>query len=90
MSGLHSFTCGGVSGDFFFRNLNWSAGYTAPYPFQGKGTVKFFSTNNSSIVPVKVYDNADSQKSEIVEENNGKSGIYRRVNKETQKQLCGI
>jgi len=39
---------------------------------------------------VKVYDNADSQKSEIVEENNGKSGIYRRVNKETQKQLCGI
>lgn len=39
---------------------------------------RFFSTNNSSIVPLKVYENADSQKLEILAENRGKSGIISR------------
>jgi hypothetical protein len=37
----------------------------------------FNSPNNSSIVPVKVYAAAETQKGEIFKENRGKSGIYR-------------
>jgi hypothetical protein len=34
------------------------------------------SSNSSSIVPAKVYTNADTQKEQILKENRGKSGIY--------------
>jgi hypothetical protein len=30
-----------------------------------------------SVVPVKIYDNADVKKLNIIKENKGKSGIYR-------------
>ena len=45
---------------------------------------RLFSSNNSSpssIIPLKVYDNADTQKLEILGENKGKSGIYMWKNK---------
>jgi hypothetical protein len=35
------------------------------------------SSNSSSIVPAKVYTNADTQRMQIIQENKGKSGIYR-------------
>lgn len=48
------------------------------------GIKLFYSTNassSSSITPLKVYDNADSQKLEILLENKGKTGIYMWRNK---------
>lgn len=50
---------------------------------------RFFSTNNSSIVPLKVYENADSQKLEILTENRGKSGIYMWKNLNNGKIYVG-
>ena len=35
------------------------------------------SSNSSSIVPAKVYTNADTQRMQIIQENKGKSGVYR-------------
>jgi len=41
------------------------------------------------IIPVKIYGNADIQKSDIVSENKGKSGIYRWVNNLTGDSYVG-
>jgi len=38
--------------------------------------VKNYSTN-SSVVPVKIYRNADLDKLQIIKEGKGKSGVYR-------------
>lgn len=39
--------------------------------------------------PVKVYENADTQKQEIFQENKGKSGIYMWVNSINGKRYVG-
>lgn len=41
------------------------------------------------IIPVKVYDNTDTQKGSIIDDNKGKSGVYRWVNKESGKSYVG-
>nr|YP_009568494.1 hypothetical protein [Drechslerella brochopaga]QBL02574.1 hypothetical protein [Drechslerella brochopaga] len=40
-------------------------------------------------IPVAVYDNADTEKIKIITENKGKSGVYRRVNKENGNSYLG-
>jgi len=34
------------------------------------------NSNNNNISPVRIYQNADVQKSQVLLENNGKSGVY--------------
>lgn len=41
-----------------------------------KATFLFFFNNNLSIIPIKIYSNADVQKLTIYEENKDKSGVY--------------
>lgn len=42
---------------------------------------QFYFTSSSNItIPVRSYSNADTQKLEILQENKGKSGIYRWAN----------
>ena len=43
----------------------------------------------SSIIPIKTYVDADSQKPIILKENRGKSGVYRWVNKVNRKSYVG-
>lgn len=40
---------------------------------------KYFSTNNSPIVPIVQYSNVTENKSLIIKENKGKAGVYRWV-----------
>lgn len=52
----------------------------------------YYSTgggDNTNIIPVKFYPNADSQKLEILNENSGKSGIYMWKNKNNGKFYIG-
>ena len=42
-----------------------------------------------STVPIVVYDNIDKQKDNIIQNNRGKSGVYRWVNKENNKSYIG-
>nr|YP_009568430.1 hypothetical protein [Drechslerella brochopaga]QBL02512.1 hypothetical protein [Drechslerella brochopaga] len=56
--------------------------------------VKFFKRNYSGtsiskIQPVKIYENADTQKLQILNENKNKSGIYQWKNIETGKTYVG-
>ena len=46
-------------------------------------------SSNSLVVPVKIYANADIQKSQILRENKGKSGVYRWVNLKNGKSYIG-
>ena len=41
------------------------------------------------VIPAKVYDNADTQKGSIIDDNRGKAGIYRWVNKENGNSYIG-
>lgn len=50
---------------------------------------QFYSTSSPSVVPVKFYSNADTQKLEILKENRGKCGIYRWVNQINGKSYVG-
>jgi len=43
----------------------------------------------SPVVPIKIYANAETQKSLIIEENAGKSGVYRWVNQVNGKTYIG-
>lgn len=43
----------------------------------------------SSIVPIKVYSNADTMKQDIIKDNNKKAGIYRWVNNESGNSYVG-
>lgn len=43
----------------------------------------------ASVVPVKKYSNADLQKSQIINENQGKAGVYRLVNLVNGKTYIG-
>jgi len=43
----------------------------------------------SSIVPIKVYSNADTMKEDIIKDNNKKAGIYRWINNETGNTYVG-
>jgi len=45
--------------------------------------------NKNNLNPVAIYENADTQKMQILKENKGKSGVYRWVNKETGKSYVG-
>jgi len=47
------------------------------------------SSNSSSIVPAKVYSNADLDKERVIKENRGKSGIYRWTNLINNKSYIG-
>jgi len=47
------------------------------------------STNGNNIKPAVVYDNADTQKLQILKENKNKSGVYRWVNIETGESYVG-
>lgn len=46
---------------------------------RGTINIRLYSTinDNNNVNPVVVYSNADTQKKEIMEENRGRSGIYR-------------
>lgn len=46
-------------------------------------------SSNSLVVPVKIYANADIQKSQILTENKGKSGVYRGVNLKNGQSYIG-
>lgn len=48
---------------------------------------KDYST--SSVYPEKSYSNSDTQKVQILQENKGKSGIYRWTNLENGKSYIG-
>jgi len=43
----------------------------------------------SFIVPVMIYDNAETDKPKVLSDDKGKSGIYRWVNKESGRQYFG-
>jgi len=43
----------------------------------------------SSIVPIKIYSNADTMKQDIIKDNNKKAGIYRWINNETGNTYVG-
>lgn len=45
--------------------------------------------NNNLITPIKHYDNVLINKSKILLENKGKSGIYRRINKLNNNSYVG-
>lgn len=47
------------------------------------------NNKNLSLVPVREYCNADSQKEEILKENKGKAGIYLFTHKESGKMYIG-
>ena len=50
--------------------------------------VKSYSTD-SSVIPVKNYENADLDRLQILKENKGKSGVYRWTNLTNGKSYIG-
>jgi pyridoxine/pyridoxamine 5'-phosphate oxidase len=46
-------------------------------------------TNTNKLEPVRIYNNAESQKGAIIEENRGKSGVYRWTNLENGSSYIG-
>jgi len=57
------------------------------YPSQ---LIRSYSTQSkSTIEPIKVYNNADTQKSEILRDNTDQSGVYRWINKINGKSYIG-
>lgn len=57
----------------------------AESPLDYTTTVLLFS----SVVPIKVYNNADTMKQEIINDNHKKAGIYRWVNNITGDTYIG-
>lgn len=52
--------------------------------------VRNYSTgDNKSVDPVKIYENTDLQKLDIINDNRGKSGIYRWINQINGKSYVG-
>lgn len=51
--------------------------------------VRSYSTKNSSIVPVKIYKNADIDKLQTLTENKNKAGVYRWTNLINGKSFVG-
>jgi len=53
--------------------------------------VRFYSTrnDNNNVKPAVVYSNADTHRKEIMEENRGKSGVYRWINLLSNKSYIG-
>lgn len=49
----------------------------------------FYNSIVLSIIPIKIYENADTQKKEAIEENRKKSGVYRWFNKINGKSYIG-
>lgn len=49
----------------------------------------FDYSTNSSVVPVKIYRNADLDKLRIIKENKGKGGVYRWINNLNGKSYIG-
>jgi len=47
------------------------------------------NSNNNNISPVRIYQNADVQKSQVLLENNGKSGVYLWTNLINSKKYVG-
>lgn len=45
--------------------------------------------NNTPIIPIITYDNVDTNKCSIIEENINKSGVYRLINKINGKSYIG-
>jgi len=43
----------------------------------------------SSIVPIKVYNNADTMKQDIIKDNKEKAGVYRWINNENNNSYIG-
>lgn len=43
----------------------------------------------SSVVPIKVYSNADTMKQDIIKDNHKKAGIYRWINNDNNKTYIG-
>lgn len=55
-------------------------------------TSSLLRNNNNApkeITPVVVYYNADTQKTQVIRDNKGKSGIYRWINKKDNKSYIG-
>ena len=46
-------------------------------------------STSSKIVPVRIYSNPDKEKESIVNENKGRTGIYRWVHIESDKSYIG-
>lgn len=59
----------------------------SPVNFASKGT-RTMSTS-SKLVPVRIYNNPDKEKELIVNENKGRTGIYRWVHIESGKSYIG-
>lgn len=57
----------------------------ATFPFYNLNCLELYNvrnySTNCSVVPVKIYRNADLEKLYIIEENIGKSGVYRWKNR---------
>jgi hypothetical protein len=56
--------------------ISFSLASKLQHCLQNKINRKGLHTLPNPVVPVKVWDNSDKQKLEILEENKGKSGIY--------------
>nr|QCW06906.1 ribosomal protein S3 [Drechslerella brochopaga] len=58
--------------------------------FGVKTWISYYSYSTSSVVsPEKIYSNSDTQKMQILQENKGKSGVYRWINLENRKSYVG-
>jgi len=60
-----------------------------PLFYKKKYINKIMQNNNTNIIPVATYSNAEKYKYKISEENKGKSGIYRWINLVTGKSYIG-
>lgn len=59
--------------------------------FSTKNNSSIYSNNcdNTPIIPIITYDNIDTNKCSILEENKNKSGVYRLINKINGKSYIG-
>jgi GIY-YIG catalytic domain len=59
--------------------------------FSPKNNSNIYGNNcdNAPIIPIITYDNIDTNKCSIIEENKNKSGVYRLVNKINGKSYIG-
>lgn len=73
--------------EFFCCNIYEQRSFKHIFTFEGREqcSFKIKSQNN----PVAVYSNAELQKKKIIQENRGKTGIYRWTNKVNGKSYIG-
>jgi hypothetical protein len=57
----------------------------------GSIRISYFSVNSLVVAtqPVKLYKNADLDKLRMLKENQGKAGVYIRINLKKWNKLCG-